>query len=107
MFAAIGVVWHSGVKGTINFWLCAGTGALVLEVAAVTLFRGYYPIIYFHRRYGDDKRLLELFMLWRYAKYVFTTPFLVTMAGYVLVLVNMGWRRRAPGNCRGFHGWES
>ena len=90
LYGAIGVIWYSAISHAVNVWLYLATGALALWVIVVAMNRGYCPLIYLSRRYGDEKRFFELFMPWRFAKYLFVFFFIVVIAGYVLILFDFG-----------------
>jgi hypothetical protein len=87
LYGAIALVWYSGITGTINSWFYLATGLLALEGIIIALNRGYCPIIYLHRWYGDEKRFYELFIPERFAKYAFVFLFGVIVAGYALVIL--------------------
>ena len=84
--SAVAVIYHSGITGTVNMWFYLASAVLAFEGIVITLTRGNCPFLYLHRRYGDEKRLLELIMPWRYARHVFVFVFVVVAAGYALVL---------------------
>ena len=86
---AIAVVYHSGITGTLNVWSYLATGALAFEGISIVLARGNCPLGHLHRRYSDEKGFFELFMPKRVARYMFSFFFVVTTAGYVLVLLDI------------------
>jgi hypothetical protein len=85
---AIVVVYYSGITDTVTVWLYLSTAIIAFEGIVITLTRGNCPLLYLHRRYGDEKRLFELVMPWRFAKYMFAFLFIVIIAGYVLILLD-------------------
>ena len=86
---AVGIVYYGAVAGTINVWFYLATAVIAFEAVVITLTRGNCPFLYLHRRYGDEKRLLELIMPWRFARYVFAFAFLVVAVGYALLLLDL------------------
>lgn len=85
-FAGIAVVYYSAVSQTYNLWLYLALGALFIEGVAVTLNRGDCPFLFLSRKYGDDKKLLELCLPKNVAKQMFKVLFIVILIGCLLLL---------------------
>ena len=86
LFAGMGIVYYSAISQTYNLWLYLSLGALLIEVIAVILNRGDCPFLFVSRKYGDDKKLLELFLPKNVAKRMFKVIFIVILIGYLLLL---------------------
>jgi hypothetical protein len=86
---SIVVVYYTGLAGTVDVWFYLATGALAFEGIVIVLARGNCPLGGLHRRYGDEKGFFELFMPKRVARHMFSFFFVVTIAGYVLVLLDI------------------
>ena len=84
--AAIIIIYSSAISQTYNLWLYLSLGALLIEVIVVRLNRCECPFLFFSKRYGDDKRLLELFLPRNVARQMFTVIFIVIVIGYLLLL---------------------
>lgn len=86
---AIAIIYRSGISGTLNVWFYLATAMIVFEGIVISMNRGNCPFLHLHRRYGDDKRLFELFLPWRFAKYALALLLVVIAGGYALVLINL------------------
>jgi hypothetical protein len=84
--AATAIIYLSAISQTYNLWLYLSLGALLIEVIAVILNRGDCPFLFVSRKYGDDKKLLELFLPKNVAKRMFKVIFIVILIGYLLLL---------------------
>ena len=77
------------VQKCLNVWFYLATALVVFEGSAIALNRGNCPFLHLHRRYGDDKRLFELFLPWRFARYARALLLVVIAGGYALVLLGL------------------
>lgn len=84
--AAIVTIYLSAISQTYNMWLYLSLGALLVEIIAVRLNGCECPFLFFSRRYGDNKKLLELFLPKNVAKQMFKVIFIVIVIGYLLLL---------------------
>ena len=84
--AAIAIIYFSAISRTYSLWLYLALGALLIEIIAVRLNRCECPFLFFSRKYGDDKKLLELFLPKNVAKQMFKVIFIVIVIGYLLLL---------------------
>jgi hypothetical protein len=84
--AAVIVIYFSAVSKMYNLWLYLSLGALLIEIISVRLNRCECPFLFFSRKYGDDKKLLELFLPKNVAKQMFKVIFIVIVSGYLLLL---------------------
>jgi len=84
--AAIIIIYYGAISQTYNLWLYLALGALVIEIIAVRLNGCECPFLFFSRKYGDDKKLLELFLPKNIAKQMFNVIFIVIVIGYLLLL---------------------
>jgi len=86
---SIAVVYHSGITGTLNVWFYLATALVVFEGIAIVLNKGECPFLHIHRRYGDEKRLIELVLPKRFAKLVVPFYAVLIAIGYALVLIDL------------------
>jgi len=89
LIGAIVVIYYVGITGTSNIWFYLATAALAFAGIVIALNKGDCPFLYLHRRYGDEKRLIELVMPRRFAKLVIPLYAIAAAIGYVLVLLNL------------------
>jgi hypothetical protein len=83
---AVIIIYSCAISKTYNLWLYLSLGALLVEIIAVRLNRCECPFLFFSRKYGDDKKLLELFLPENVAKRMFIVIFIIIVIGYLLLL---------------------
>ena len=84
--AATAIIYFSAISQTYNLWLYLALSSLLIEIIAVRLNGSDCPFLFLHKKYGDDKTLLELFLPKNVAKRIFKVIFIVIIIGYLLLL---------------------
>lgn len=83
----IAFVYYSAITDESSLLLVVAVGALVVEGAIVVLNRGDCPLGTLHRRFGDETTFFELFLSATAAKLAVPFLGLVTVTGFLLLLL--------------------
>jgi len=84
--ACIGAVYYAGLTGRVSLATYLAVAALLVEGIVVLLNNGNCPLGAIHRRVGDPKPLLELFLPPPLAKKGIPLAAFLTMIGFLLLL---------------------
>jgi len=82
----VGMVYYSGITGRVGLASYLAVLALLVEGIVVLLNKGNCPMGMIHRRVGDPKTLLELFLPPRLAKKGIPFAAFVAFIGFLLLL---------------------
>jgi hypothetical protein len=83
----LGYIYYSGFTDRITGWTAFSTAVILFEGLVVLINKGNCPLGYLHRKFGDNKSLLELLLPKRLAKQVFPLFAALSAIGLVILAI--------------------